>query len=159
MWAAECSNYWRGTYLLEVAALALLALRLCRRLRLNSSSWWLWLRSHLLKEAPVLGLGWQGGRDVLFLAGLGCRRLRGAFFPLLILSLLCLPTYLWAAACLVLVLSAPPSVAASVASTFGFATFRGGSSTCWISSILLSSVRTTRLLHCYVMYRSDLLKL
>lgn len=158
MWEAECSNYWRGTYLLEVAALALLALRLCRRLRLNSSTWWLWLRSHLLKEAPVWGLVWQGGRDVLVLAGLGCRRLRGAFFPLLILSLLCLPTYLWAAACLVLVLSAPPSVASSVASTFRFTTFRGDSSTCWISSILLSSVRTTRLLHYYVMYRSDLLK-
>ena len=106
------------TYLLEVAALGLLALRLGSRRGLTSGTGLL-LLSHLCEEPPVSRLVGQV-RDVLILAGLGRRRFRGAFFPLLILSLLCLPTGLRAAACLVLVLAASPRVAC-VAPAFGLA--------------------------------------
>ena len=136
------------TYLVMIAPFTGIASWFLRRSRTLIGSIWTRriIRLHRLEETPIASN--RQICDDLFFAGLRCWRFRCALLLLLILSLLCLPTCLWTTACLMLKLSLS-SVAPLFAHPLVPATLVVGllTSTLWISSVLPSSVRSTRLLH------------
>ena len=111
-------------------------------------------RLHGLKEVPV----WRCRHRFWRLCFAGWLLLGCALLLLLILSLLCLTTALWSTVCLVLLLllSSVLPMSTSTLVPAGLVVWLLTSN--WFARWLLSSVRSTRLVHC-LMNRSNLLKL